>query len=61
MLNRFTFCGNGAMRANPNMLGGSTGRESLLFSTLFVGAILAITSVLCAVDMATVRALLSVP
>ncbi|HEX3430110.1 MAG TPA: hypothetical protein VHT03_04420 [Rhizomicrobium sp.] len=45
------------MRANPEMLGGDTGRDRLLFSTVFVGAILAITSVLCAVDMATVRAL----
>jgi hypothetical protein len=43
------------------MLTGETGREGLLFSTLFVSAILAITSVLYAVDVATVRAVLSLP
>ena len=49
------------MRANPKMLAGDTGRDGLVFSTLFIGAILAITSVLYAVDVATVRALLSLP
>jgi len=49
------------MRTTPKMLAGDIGRDGPLFSTLFIGAILAITSVLCAVDMATVRALLSLP
>ena len=49
------------MRTNPKMFAGESSREGLLFSTLFVGAILAITSALYAVDVATVRALLSLP
>jgi hypothetical protein len=46
------------MRTNSKLLVGDPGHEGLLFSSLFVGAILAITSVLYAVDVATVRALL---
>ena len=46
------------MRTNPKLFAGDSGHEGLLFSTLFIGAILAITSVLYAVDVATVRALL---
>lgn len=61
MIGPFGFCGTGAMRANPKMLAGDAGRERLVFSTLFVGVVLAITSVLYAVDVATIRALLSVP
>jgi len=49
------------MRTHSKMFVGDSGREGLLFSTLFVGAIFAITSVLYAVDVATVRALLSFP
>lgn len=49
------------MRMNSKMFAGDAGRDSLLFSTLFIGAILAITSVLYAVDVATVRALFSLP
>lgn len=49
------------MRINSKMLAGDAGRDGLLFSTLFIGAILAITSVLYAVDVATVRALFSLP
>jgi hypothetical protein len=49
------------MRTNLNMFAGDSGREGLVFSTFFVGAILAITSALYAVDVATVRALLSLP
>jgi hypothetical protein len=40
--------------------GNSTG-ENLLFSVAFVSAVVAITSVICAMDVATVRALLSLP
>jgi uncharacterized MAPEG superfamily protein len=46
------------MRANSKTIAGDAGHEGLLFSTLFIGAILAITSVLYAVDVATVRALM---
>ena len=46
---------------NPKMVTGDPGRDGLLFSTVFIGAILAITSVLYAVDVATVRALFSLP
>jgi hypothetical protein len=49
------------MRANPKMLAGDAGRDGLMFSSLFIGAVLAITSVLYAVDVATVRALFSLP
>jgi hypothetical protein len=40
------------------MIAGDSPHEGLLFSSLFIGAILAITSALYAVDVATVRALL---
>lgn len=46
---------------NPKMFAGDAGRDGVLFSTLFIGAILAVTSVLYAVDVATVRALFSLP
>ena len=46
------------MRVNSKMFVSDSGHEGLLFSGLFIGAILAITSVLYAVDVATVRALL---
>ena len=49
------------MRTNSKMFAGDPGRDGLLFSTLFIGAVLAITSVLYAVDVATVRALFSLP
>lgn len=49
------------MRTNPNLLTGDARREGILFSTLFVGAILALTSILYAVDVAMVRALFSLP
>jgi len=49
------------MRANPKIFAGETGRDGLMFSTLFIGAVLALTSVLYAVDVATVRALFSLP
>jgi hypothetical protein len=35
--------------------------ENLLFSVAFVSAVVAVTSILCAIDVATVRALLSLP
>jgi hypothetical protein len=46
------------MRVKSNMLIGDSAHEGLLFSSLFIGAVLALTSVLYAVDVATVRALL---
>lgn len=49
------------MRMNSEMFTADAGRDRLLFSTLFIGAILALTSVLYAVDVATVRALFSLP
>jgi len=49
------------MRTNSKMFVGDSGRDGMLFSTLFIGAILALTSVLYAVDVATVRALFSFP
>lgn len=49
------------MRTSTKIFRSDTGRDGLPFSTLFVGAILAITSVLYAVDVATVRALFLLP
>jgi len=49
------------MQTNSKMFAADAGRDGLWFSTVFIGAILAITSVLYAVDVATVRALFSVP
>jgi hypothetical protein len=49
------------MRSNSKMFASDSGRDGMLFSTLFIGAVLAITSVLYAVDVATVRALFSLP
>ena len=49
------------MVTNSKMLAGDSGRDGLVFSTVFIGAVLAITSVLYAVDVATVRALFSLP
>jgi len=61
MIGQFLLAGKGAMRMNSKTFAGDAGREGLLFSTLFIGAVLAITSVLYAVDVATVRALFSLP
>jgi len=49
------------MLTNSKMLPGDVSRDGLTFSSLFVGAILAITSILYAVDVATVRAIFSLP
>ena len=35
--------------------------EKLLFSAVFIGALIAVTTALYAIDIATVRALLSLP
>ncbi len=37
------------------------GGEGLLFSAIFIGAVVIVTSALYAMDMATVRALLALP
>ncbi|HEY3637396.1 MAG TPA: hypothetical protein VGK90_04530 [Rhizomicrobium sp.] len=42
-------------------LGRSTAGESLLFSAAFLGVIIALTSALYLIDVATMHALLSVP
>ncbi|HEY1615380.1 MAG TPA: hypothetical protein VGF97_16990 [Rhizomicrobium sp.] len=39
----------------------NAGGEKLLFSAVFIGAVIVVTSALYAVDMATVRALLALP
>jgi hypothetical protein len=47
--------------AHSLRLGRGSASESLLFSAAFVVVIIALTSALYLVDMATMRALLSVP
>ncbi|HEY2445403.1 MAG TPA: hypothetical protein VGI20_06665 [Rhizomicrobium sp.] len=42
-------------------LPGNSHGEGLIFSAAFVGAVIAITSALYAIDIATARALLSFP
>jgi hypothetical protein len=39
----------------------TAGGEGLLFSAIFIGAVIVVTSALYAIDMATVRALLALP
>jgi hypothetical protein len=49
------------MHANTaRIISNRSSSEGLLFSTVFVGTILAVMSALCAIDLATVRALFSI-
>ena len=48
------------MHANTAKISNRSGADGLLFSAVFMGAILAVTSALCAIDLATVRALFSI-
>ena len=49
------------MLVSSKILAGDAGRDGLAFSSMFVGAVLALTTVLYAVDVATIRALFSLP